>query len=141
MRVAIIKNLTVENIAQFDDDYTPSEGQKEAYEHTQIGEPVKSDGELMDTKWPSVYHIIDNGVWVVNPEFEDDYNLDELIGFRLQRDQALELYVDHFQKPLLFETLTEAQKQELRDYRTALLDSTDNQILPNVPQWIEEGIK
>ena len=41
---------------------------------------------------------------------------------RSSRNKMLELYVDYFQKPLLWETLSATEQQDLRDYRQALLD-------------------
>lgn len=50
--------------------------------------------------------------------------------FRFQRDSLLNSIVDHYQKPLVWETLTIEQQDKVRAYRQALLDSTNNWILP-----------
>ena len=52
------------------------------------------------------------------------------IEFRIQRDNLLSTVVDHYQKPLVWETLTPEQQNKVRIYRQALLDSTINWILP-----------
>jgi len=42
---------------------------------------------------------------------------------RSSRDSMLEMYVDYYQsKPMLWNSLTSEQQQELADYRQALLD-------------------
>ena len=46
------------------------------------------------------------------------------------RDNLLNTVVDHYQKPLVWETLTVEQQDKVRVYRQALLDSTTNWILP-----------
>lgn len=50
--------------------------------------------------------------------------------FRLKRDNLLNTVADHYQKPLVWETLTVEQQDKVRTYRQALLDSTTNWILP-----------
>jgi len=50
--------------------------------------------------------------------------------FRQNRDSLLSTVVDHYQKPLVWETLTVEQQDKVRVYRQALLDSTINWILP-----------
>lgn len=50
--------------------------------------------------------------------------------FRKERDGLLSTIVDHYQKPLLWETLTTEQQDKVRVYRQALLDSTVNWVLP-----------
>ena len=50
--------------------------------------------------------------------------------FRANRDNILRTVVDHYQKPLIWETLTVEQQGKVRAYRQALLDSTTNWILP-----------
>ena len=71
---------------------------------------------------------------------------------RYSRDWMLETYVDYYQtKPLLWNSLTDEQQQELMDYRQALLDwpETIQEIYgdtppnsyakyqPSQPQWFE----
>ena len=41
---------------------------------------------------------------------------------RSSRNKMLEIYVDYFQKPLLWESLSATEQQDLRDYPPALLD-------------------
>ena len=50
--------------------------------------------------------------------------------FRQNRDSLLSTVVDHYQKPLVWETLTTEQQDKVRVYRQALLDSTTNLVLP-----------
>lgn len=50
--------------------------------------------------------------------------------FRQNRNSLLSTAVDHYQKPLVWETLTVEQQDKVRSYRQALLDSTTNWILP-----------
>ena len=50
--------------------------------------------------------------------------------FRQTRDSLLNTVVDHYQKLLVWETLTVEQQDKVRIYRQALLDSTTNWILP-----------
>ena len=50
--------------------------------------------------------------------------------FRQNRDSLLSTVVDHYQKPLVWETLTVEQQDKVRVYRQALLDSTTNWVLP-----------
>lgn len=50
--------------------------------------------------------------------------------FRKERDDLLSTVVDHYQKPLVWETLTAEQQDKVRVYRQALLDSTINWVLP-----------
>lgn len=50
--------------------------------------------------------------------------------FRQNRESLLSTVVDHYQKPLVWETLTIEQQDKVRVYRQALLDSTTNWVLP-----------
>lgn len=73
--------------------------------------------------------------WLVNntpePEFANEELLEkEQLEFRNTRDNLLNTVVDHYQKPLVWETLTTEQQDKVRVYRQALLDSTTNWILP-----------
>lgn len=65
------------------------------------------------------------------PEFTEE-ELRALIQneFRQNRDSLLSTVVDHYQKPLVWESLTVEQQDKIRVYRQALLDSTTNWILP-----------
>lgn len=65
------------------------------------------------------------------PEFTEE-ELRTLVQneFRQNRDSLLSTVVDHYQKPLVLETLTTEQQDKVRVYRQALLDSTTNWILP-----------
>ena len=51
--------------------------------------------------------------------------------FRQNRDSLLSTVVDHYQKPLVWETLTVEQQDKVRVYRQALLDSTTSWVLPD----------
>ena len=65
------------------------------------------------------------------PEFtEEELKADFENKFRQTRDSLLSTVVDHYQKPLVWETLTVEQQDKVRIYRQALLDSTTNWILP-----------
>lgn len=50
--------------------------------------------------------------------------------FRQTRNNLVSTVVDHYQKPLVWESLTTEQQDKVRVYRQALLDSTVNWILP-----------
>ena len=50
--------------------------------------------------------------------------------FRQNRNKLLSTVVDHYQKPLVWESLTIEQQDKVRVYRQELLDSTNNWILP-----------
>lgn len=65
------------------------------------------------------------------PEFTEE-ELRTLVQneFRQNRDSLLSTVVDHYQKPLVWETLTVEQQDKVRIYRQALLDSTINWVLP-----------
>lgn len=65
------------------------------------------------------------------PEFTDE-ELRTLVQneFRQNRDSLLSTVVDHYQKPLVWESLTIEQQDKVRIYRQALLDSTTNWVLP-----------
>ena len=65
------------------------------------------------------------------PEFtEEELRAKFENEFRQNRDSLLSTAVDHYQKPLVWETLTDEQQDKVRVYRQALLDSTNNWILP-----------
>ena len=65
------------------------------------------------------------------PEFtEEELNTKFENEFRRTRDSLLLTVVDHYQKPLVWESLTTEQQDKVRVYRQALLDSTINWILP-----------
>lgn len=50
--------------------------------------------------------------------------------FRQNRDSLLSTVIDHYQKPLVWESLTVDQQDKVRAYRQALLDSTNTWVLP-----------
>ncbi len=54
---------------------------------------------------------------------------------RFQRDILL-THIDKFQKVLVYDSLTDFQKQELIDYRIGLLESPQKLELPVAPDWI-----
>ena len=65
------------------------------------------------------------------PEFTNEELLEkEQLEFRNIRNELLSNVVDHYQKPLVWETLSIEQQDKVRVYRQALLDSTANWILP-----------
>ena len=68
---------------------------------------------------------------IPEPEFtEEELNTKFENEFRQNRDNLLSTVVDHYQKPLVWETLTDEQQDKVRVYRQALLDSTNNWTLP-----------
>lgn len=74
---------------------------------------------------------INNFSGIVEPEFTDvELKTKFENEFRQNRDKLLLTVVDHYQKPLIWETLTVGQQDKVRAYRQALLDSTVNWILP-----------
>mgnify|MGYP000918086386 CR=1 FL=1 len=65
------------------------------------------------------------------PEFtEEELRTKFENEFRQNRDSLLSTVVDHYQKPLVWESLTTEQQDKVRAYRQSLLDSTTNWILP-----------
>lgn len=58
----------------------------------------------------------------------------EITAFRAERDANL-LIVDHYQKPLVWADLTDAQKDDVTNYRYALLDATESMVMPEKPIW------
>lgn len=65
------------------------------------------------------------------PEFtEEELRTNFENEFRQNRDSLLSTVVDHYQKSLVWETLTIEQQDKVRVYRQSLLDSTTNWILP-----------
>lgn len=68
---------------------------------------------------------------VPEPEFtEEELKTKFENEFRLQRDNLLSTVIDHYQKPLVWESLTTEQQDKVRVYRQALLDSTNTWVLP-----------
>lgn len=57
------------------------------------------------------------------------------IDIRIRRNILLE-QVDKYQKILVYSSLTEAQKEELKKYRQELLDSPQTLQLPKMPDWM-----
>ena len=64
---------------------------------------------------------------------------------RSTRDSMLEMYVDYYQsKPMLWNALTDDERQQLTDYRQALLDLPSDYDdpyeamanLPTIPSWL-----
>lgn len=72
---------------------------------------------------PTEFDKWENNSWVVDETLVQG-------AFRQNRDSLLSTVVDHYQKPLVWETLTTEQQDKVRVYRQALLDSTNNWILP-----------
>lgn len=68
---------------------------------------------------------------IPEPEFtEEELRTKFENEFRKNRDSLLSTVADHYQKPLVWESLTTEQQDKVRVYRQALLDSTTNWILP-----------
>lgn len=72
---------------------------------------------------PTEFDKWENNSWVVDETLVQR-------AFRQNRDSLLSIVVDHYQKPLVWETLTTEQQDKVRVYRQALLDSTANWVLP-----------
>ena len=74
---------------------------------------------------PTEFDKWENNSWVADETLIQN-------KFRQDRDSLLSTVVDHYQKPLVRETLTTEQQDKVRVYRQALLDSTNDWILPEV---------
>lgn len=72
---------------------------------------------------PTEFDKWENNSWVADETLIQN-------KFRLKRDNLLSTVVDHYQKPLVWETLTVEQQDKVRVYRQALLDSTNTRVLP-----------
>lgn len=72
---------------------------------------------------PKEFDKWENNSWAVDEKLVQN-------KFRANRDNLLNTVVDHYQKPLVWETLTIEQQDKVRVYRQALLDSTNNWLLP-----------
>lgn len=72
---------------------------------------------------PKEFDKWENNSWVTDETLVQN-------AFRQDRDSLLSTVVDHYQKPLVWETLTTEQQDKVRVYRQALLDSTTNWVLP-----------
>lgn len=72
---------------------------------------------------PTEFDRWENNSWIIDENLVQN-------KFRVDRDKLLSTVVDHYQKPLVWETLTVGQQDKVRIYRQALLDSTANWILP-----------
>ena len=100
--------------------------------HTNIPTP---NIEVSDEVWQEAINInancYENGKFI-DKDFrtEEEKTIEFQALFRLNRDKLLADVVDHYQKPLVWETLTIEQKDKVRVYRQALLDSTNTWILP-----------
>lgn len=72
---------------------------------------------------PKEFDKWENNSWAVDEKLVQN-------KFRANRDNLLNTVVDHYQKPLVWETLTIEQQDKVRVYRQAVLDSTNNWLLP-----------
>lgn len=72
---------------------------------------------------PTEFDKWENNSWIVDETLIQN-------KFRTQRDTLLITVVDHYQKTLVWESLTTEQQDKVRAYRQALLDSTNTWILP-----------
>ena len=81
---------------------------------------IKDDFTLLV---PNEFDKWENSSWVIDENAIQN-------NFRQTRDNILSTVVDHYQKPLVWETLTIEQQDKVRAYRQALLDSTNNWVLP-----------
>lgn len=72
---------------------------------------------------PTEFDKWENNSWVVDEKLVQN-------KFRANRDNLLNTVVDHYQKPLVWETLTVEQQDKVRVYRQALLESTNTWVSP-----------
>lgn len=72
---------------------------------------------------PSEFDKWENSSWVIDDTLAQN-------EFRGKRNILLFTVVDHYQKPLVWEGLTIEQQDKVREYRQALLDSTNTWVLP-----------
>lgn len=103
---------------------------------TQIGPPDAKEGYLL--KWtgssweyeeiPTPSEVEDEELPEVDPM---EMEIDQLRGRR--EDECFRI-IDR--SPLWYETLTEAQLKELREWYRAWLDVTRTMIVPDTPEWL-----
>lgn len=104
--------------------------QDKSYEvsYDEEGMPIIKRLEL-DEEGNRYSHYLENGkpdLVAIEEELRTKFENE----FRQSRDNLLSTVVDHYQKPLVWESLTVEQQNKVRTYRQALLDSTTNWILP-----------
>ena len=103
------------------------------------GEGYLVNGSLSVPKADGNRHYEDLKVWLESNTPEPEFTPEEILAqeqatFRAERNQLLDEVVDHYQKPLVWETLTAEKQEEIRAYRQALLDSTISWVLPAKPE-------
>ena len=60
----------------------------------------------------------------------------ELENLRWLRTEAFKIG-DKYQMPLVYDNLSEEQKQEYTDWRKAWLDVTEIKVIPEMPEWMK----
>ena len=85
-------------------------------------------------------HITDklvDGVWEEDLDAKNEYNIQTE---RDWRNGQLITVIDHYQKPLLWEELTDDQKDAVKDYRKALLDYPQQTDFPDCERPEKSGL-
>jgi len=94
--------------------------------------------EVTHKKWQEALDI--GATHYINGQFvrkERELSEEEKLEMlRRKRDKALS-EVDVYQGVLRYEELTSSQKEELGEYRKALLDAPQNMVLPDKPVWMK----
>lgn len=102
--------------------------------HNDIPEP---NVPIPDDVWEEALGINANFITphgeCIHKEIREELTEDMI---RMFRDYAL-AEVDVYQGVLRYEELTPSQKEELREYRRALLDPPQNMVLPDKPIWMK----
>lgn len=98
--------------------------------------------EVTDEVWQEALNTnancYENGKFI-HKDFRTTEQIKEetLISFRANRDALLK-EVDIYQGVLIYSELTDIQKNELKQYRLDLLESTETLVLPSKPSFIKE---
>lgn len=100
--------------------------------HTNIPIP---NIEVSDEVWQEAINInancYENGKFIDKDFRTEEEKINEFqYLFRFNRDKLLVDIVDHYQKPLIWESLSEEQKDKVRQYRLDLLDATITWVMP-----------
>lgn len=100
--------------------------------HTNIPIP---NIEVADEVWQEAINInancYENGKFIDKDFRTEEEKINEFqYLFRFNRDKLLVDIVDHYQKPLIWESLSEEQKDKVRQYRLDLLDATITWVMP-----------
>lgn len=96
----------------------------------------KPDPSWTTDKWTHVTDTLDTatGKWTENPVKKNEYEQGNL---RVRRSLEFSRF-DKYQLPMLWESLTQYQKDEYSDWRYSWLDAPDTGIGPARPDWFQE---